>query len=247
MDLLESAVNPVRHPWELARAKALKLILGGVPVAKGWQVLDFGCGDGYIAQEIMGGKDVSLTCFDVNLSEAQIHTLSKLAENIRFVNHPPYLKNRQYDLILMLDVVEHNGDDKKLLADIKHNLSHNGYVIITVPAFQFLFSSHDIFLKHYRRYSLTQIQKVVESAGFKVESSGYIFTSLLLPRFISIYLRRILSKEKQESAVNWTHGKLITKAAELTLQADAVLNLELNKRGIVFPGLTCWLVCKKQP
>ena len=78
----------------------------------------------------------------------------KKTKNVRIINK---IKN-QYDLVLAADVVEHIKNDKQIIKNFYDFLKKDGHILITVPAFNFLFSNKDIALKHFRRYRKSNIK-----------------------------------------------------------------------------------------
>ncbi len=82
------------------------------------------------------------------------------------------------DLALFMDVLEHVDDDRQLLADYRQILGPGKLVAITVPAFQFLWSGHDVFLEHRRRYTLSSLEEVMRASGLVVVRSHYFFGSV---------------------------------------------------------------------
>lgn len=87
---------------------------------------------------------------------------------------------RTYDLIALLDVLEHIDDDRASLATLSEGLTEKGRIIITVPAFQWLWSKHDELHHHKRRYSRKSLGSVIRDAGLTTAKTGY-FNSLLFP------------------------------------------------------------------
>lgn len=79
----------------------------------------------------------------------------------------------KYDSITMIDVLEHIEDDDAALKRIKNRLDTKGKLIILVPAWQFLYSDRDKSIGHYRRYNAPHLQRVLEGAGYEVESIRY--------------------------------------------------------------------------
>ena len=135
-------LNQKNHWWYKSRRKIFFKILKKLNL-KNQKILDYGSGAG-----------------------ANIHILKKLSQNID-VFEPnkkmhPELKDRgvnvitklegNYDLILLTDVIEHIQHDKEEMLYLANNLNTDGYMFITVPAYQFLYSSKDSQLKHFRRY-----------------------------------------------------------------------------------------------
>jgi hypothetical protein len=77
-------------------------------------------------------------------------------------------------------VLEHVADDQRLLSFLgERYLKPTGKVIMTIPAFPILFSSHDQFLGHFRRYTIRGVKRLVEGSGLSIISCGYFFFTLL--------------------------------------------------------------------
>lgn len=91
------------------------------------------------------------------------------------------VKDRCIPQILLLDVLEHIRDDAEFLKLMREKLSDDGRVLLTVPAFQVLWSSEDDAAGHYRRYTAGQLRDAVACAGFRVCYISYFFCFLFLP------------------------------------------------------------------
>jgi len=244
MDLKETnIIHSRRHPWESARLKAIQRILTP-EIFEGINALDIGCGDGYISRGLFGDlqkKDV--TAVDINLSDEWILELAGLAQGISYQREMPL--EGKYDLVMLLDVLEHIESDKDFLAGIVDSrLADKGKIMITVPAFQSIYGRHDTFLGHYRRYNLNQLVSLASSCGLKVISSGYLFFTLLIPKLV-IY-KLINTGQESEGAGNWSRGKVITGIIEKILNMDNSLLISASRLGIRIPGLTGWVLCEKQ-
>jgi SAM-dependent methyltransferase len=249
MDLREHKNRLMRHPWEIARVKALKLLLRSI-LEKELTVLDIGCGDGYVCRELFQGSAIKhVTALDINLSDDEIREFSARDKDIRYVNDYATISRTNYDLILLLDVLEHVSDDKIFLREItEKNLAAGGSLVITAPMFQALFTSHDAFLGHYRRYSLAELAGLADASGLACISTGYLFTSLLFVRFVSACFQKVLKRAfaNNRGVGNWNHGSFITKVISSLLILDCRISLFLNRMNIKLPGLTGWILCKKQ-
>ncbi len=81
----------------------------------------------------------------------------------------------------LFDVLEHLEQESTVLAEVKRVIAHNGYLVITVPAYQSLWSSADVAARHYRRYSLTQATGLLRANGFEPIYATYFFMPLVLP------------------------------------------------------------------
>lgn len=251
MDLFERNKKfTVRHPWELARLTAIRSLLKDISInERNCRVLDVGCGDGFISRELFKNIDVeSVTGIDTNLTNKEVSSFNDLKNNVTYFNDYSGLKENNYQLILLLDVIEHIEDDKCFIFDMaKKYVVDNGYIVITAPAFQILFSSHDRFLKHHRRYNRKELVDLVNHAKLECLASGYFFLSLLPIRFVQFFCEKIMRNEgkKQTGIGRWNQSNWITKAIEFALNEDARISLALNKFGVVLPGLTVWAVCRK--
>jgi len=90
------------------------------------------------------------------------------------------LESGAYDLVTALDVIEHVEDDRAALQGLARCLKPGGRILVTVPAFPFLWSAHDVANHHHRRYTRATLKAAVEQAGLKLEFMGW-FNSLLFP------------------------------------------------------------------
>jgi hypothetical protein len=251
MDLCEITNIRNRHPWEVIRVKIL------IKILKKWllheskiRVLDIGCGDAFISDKLQKSIDLeSYDGVDIYLSDSQIRQLSKIENNIILHKNFNGLNDEYYNLILILDVIEHVENDYAFINDIvnKYAAPH-ALILLTAPAFNFLFSSHDLFLGHFRRYSLKQLIALIHDLGYECLTSGYMFFSLIPIRLIWLYYEKIAFKKhfKQKGVGHWKQGRMTTKIIEFFLYIENRITLGLNKIGIKLPGLTVWALCKKQ-
>ncbi len=89
-----------------------------------------------------------------------------LPDNIPFVD-------RKFDLIFLLDVLEHLDDDKVALESLRPYLKDGGFLVVTVPAFMFLWGDTDIYHNHKRRYTLGQLKNLLEGSGYDIVYATY--------------------------------------------------------------------------
>lgn len=147
----------------------------------------------------------------------------------------PYEDNF-FDVVVAFDVLEHIDDHEKAAREIQRVLKPGGYFLLTVPAFNWLFSSHDVTLHHYRRYTKKTLRPILSS--FTRISLGYWFFLLFFPAALVRLLDRIGLVKSKES---WH----VTKLDALFLKVITFENW-LMKRGIRFPfGLTVYGMCRK--
>ena len=174
MDLKEEKIlgDKINEHWYyVSKGRAMRDFLSGESVS---EVLDVGAGSGIFSRQLLDNDIAQVsTCVDPYYEEAreELHNGKK----IRFVKT---LDKTTQDLVIMMDVLEHVEDDVALLKQYCDSMEKGAKVFITVPAFQFMWSGHDVFLEHFRRYTIKQIERAVLDAGLKPIKSRYYFASL---------------------------------------------------------------------
>jgi len=244
---LNDKSNYKRHPWETSRKNVLHTFLKHskikFPIDR---IVDIGSGDAYVIHTLVDKKlakeyyaiDTAYTTEVVT----QLKANNNNSQVVYFQNLKEYLATvteKESTLYLCMDVLEHLEDEKIILDDLQ--AKNNNYFFFAVPAFQSVFSSHDVLLGHYRRYTLNQLENVLKKQQFTIIDKGYYFTSLLLFR----KLDKFLKKDKDASIDNWESGKLKTTLINTMLTIDFKISLLLKKIGIIIPGLSCYCLCKK--
>jgi len=119
------------------------------------------------------------------------------------------IKNQKFDLIILADVLEHLKKDKEAIKQLNNNLKENGHILITVPAYQFLYSLKDITLGHFRRYNKVQILELFKK--FDVIKLTYFNFFLFIPISLIILFFKIFKVNfinKVESAPNQYINKI---------------------------------------
>jgi len=185
--------------WHVGRRDILNFFLKKFLNKKGIQILEIGCGTGGNLEILSNlgevtGLDVLKYALDFCRKRGVNNLVLGRAEKTNF-------PSESFDLILMLDVLEHIKDDKKAIGETRRILKEGGYFLVTVPAYQFIWSEHDEILGHYRRYSISDFSKKLEEAGFDIIKISY-FVSLLFPVILGYrILRKILfPKSKKNTA-----------------------------------------------
>jgi 2-polyprenyl-3-methyl-5-hydroxy-6-metoxy-1,4-benzoquinol methylase len=261
MDLreLELSITGNKHPWELARKYIIRKLIASQNrkflKIKGLSntILDIGCGDAYLVADLSTHHPNDLFLgYDINLTQSQLALLNKNychLSNLKIGNNLDSFQDslQKISHVLLLDVIEHIENDKSFLMEIKNELPGNALFLITVPAFQSLFTSHDTFLGHYRRYTKNQIESLLKESGYEVLKCHYFFSTLVIPRFI----KKTLEKKKKnvdnlmsEGISNWERGKFITLLIKIILIIDFLVTELLNKLGIKLPGLSIYCICQ---
>ncbi|AXL53216.1 methyltransferase [Paraburkholderia caffeinilytica] len=102
----------------------------------------------------------------------------------------------RFDLICFFDCLEHIADDVGSLSRMREVLAPGGKIVVTVPAYQWLWSAHDVYLHHHRRYDRSALAVCADQAGYRVERMTY-FNTLLLPLAIAVrFIDRLLKRDR---------------------------------------------------
>lgn len=239
MDLSEKTQNADRHPWELSRAQN---ILKLVPIDRNFTYVDVGAGDVYFASKVAG-----LSGGKVFAVDSEYKTAESKEGNVTCYRDLSSVRDNSVDCLIMMDVLEHVENEDEFLKLALGKLKQDGKLILTVPAMQFLFSSHDVFLKHYRRYSRSRLLKVLRRHPLKIERSHYFYTSLFALRLLGALIEKIKPKSENVGIGSWGHKEngLVTVSIKTVLNLDFFVNRLLNRIGITLPGLSVLAICKK--
>ena len=239
-----------RHPWEIARRDVIKHFLIAQKAFPFAHIADIGTGDGFILQSLLEQNAARhFSAVDPFFNEGIVNQIkiSSGAKNVQFYNKISEIPGdySSFDCVLLLDVLEHVADDEGLIAEIRRHASRKNEAtwIITVPAFQSLFSNHDRLLKHYRRYNLDQLVNLSKKCGLVIDQKGYFFFSLIPLRIIQKILAAFSKKEKATTIENWQGSKTLSAVLRKTLWIDFRIGLFLSNFRIYIPGLSCYCIC----
>ena len=210
-----------RHWWYRGRRTVLDGVIDGLGLPPGARILDAGCGSGRNMVELARRGSVS----GVELSGASVELAR--ARGVGEVIAGSVLElpfaDASFDLIVSLDVIEHLEDDLAALREFRRTIAPGGALLITVPAYQWLWSGHDEINYHHRRYTRRTLQRVAERAGWRQARTTY-FNSLLLP--VAILLRvldRINTKTTESSLDLWVPPQPVNWLLERPLALEAAL------------------------
>lgn len=164
--------------WFVARRRlALRLLHTYVPHLSG-AVLDAGCGTGALLAELQPlglavGVDVEREALRLTRQRGALPVVQARLEALPFASEA-------FQVAFALDVLEHLPDERIALCELHRVLQPAGVLIVSVPAYSWLWSKHDVALAHYRRYTARALHKRLHEAGFEVLKLSYALC-LLLP------------------------------------------------------------------
>jgi SAM-dependent methyltransferase len=236
MDLkeLENGVNPEIHWYYQSKLQPLiaytsKLLRNDIPLT----IVDVGSGSGFFAiklEKVFGPKIKKVFLVDINYTPEEIDA-TRNAKIEKVLRIPDKIEN---GLVILMDVLEHLEDDLKMLNEIKAaTTGSNNHFFITVPAFYSLWSGHDVYLGHYRRYKINTLNSVLNKANYKIENTYYLYGSL----FPMVWAVRKLDnlKGKKEATSNM---KPFSPLVNSVLLGIATIDMKLAGANKVF-GVTC--------
>ncbi|MFI5196367.1 MAG: methyltransferase domain-containing protein [Chitinophagales bacterium] len=235
MDLkeLESGVNPDIHWYYQSKKLPLfsytkKLLQKNNRLT----VIDVGSGSGFFSVSLekelsKGIKKVYLVDINYTAEEIAASKNNKIEKTLRI---PDKIED---SLVILMDVLEHLEDDLKMLQDIKAACrGDNNHFFITVPAFHSLWSGHDDYLGHYRRYKIDTLAGVLKKAGYTTHKSYYLYGSLFPMVWIA---RKIGNLKKKEATSNMKPFNPLVNKILLGITSAEMALASVNK---VF-GVTC--------
>jgi 2-polyprenyl-3-methyl-5-hydroxy-6-metoxy-1,4-benzoquinol methylase len=256
MDLVEARARRfevgARHPWERARLRlTARLIRSHVALRAGDVVLDVGCGDTFVAEGLARlHPGVMFFAVDSAFSDDLLRTFTErlTVPNVRLFTSLDEVPDAvPASLVLLMDVIEHVPDDLAFLQDVcgRPCVSPGAHLLITVPAYQPLFCSHDRALGHYRRYSSRTLGTLLARARLTPVEQGNFFASLVPLRLAQVVSERVSPPRADASQVaGWNGSEAVGRVLASVLSVDGRIGLLLGRAGLRLPGLSTYAVCR---
>lgn len=228
-----------KHFWHIAKRRAVSSFIEKYLPSKKAHILDVGCGTGKNMETFKKFGEV----WGIDNSKKAIEFCKKRGlRNLKVGDATSTgFGVSSFDLITMLDVLEHT-DDNKTLKEIYRILKPGGIVIITVPAYQWMWSQWDNVLHHKRRYTRGGLKKLLTNNRFKPLKISYMNSYLVAPVLLIRSIKKVVSKKNYGSdfqlsnnMINFLFGKVA--AAEFLL---------LKNTSIPF-GLSLICIAQKRP
>jgi len=163
--------------WRVRESILLGKIRSLVGCTQSARILDVGCGAGLFFDALQQFGPVEGIESDAGAVESSGRWRHRIAHGQLDRSFRPA---QAYDLILMLDVLEHIRNPDELLHAATRLLAANGRILVTVPAFKWLWTTHDDVNHHLRRYTANEIRRALTDAGLVVTETRYMFQSLAI-------------------------------------------------------------------
>ena len=210
------------HWWYRGRRRVIRAELDRLPLPSPARVLDAGCGSGRTLQELRAyGEVAGLELSELAATQARERQVGEV--RVGRVESLPWADG-SFDLVTCLDVLEHIPDDGTALRELRRVTTPGGWLLLTVPAYPSLWSTHDEVNHHQRRYTGRELRRAAGEASWRLHRLTS-FNSLLLPAAAAVrisqrYRRRNGDEHQSELRVgpSWLNGAL-----EGTLRMEAAL------------------------
>ena len=185
-----------RHFWSQTKVRIVHQILrefSKVTCGSKFSLLDVGCGNGILMQ-FLSKKLPNLHCTGIDghaialkLARERVPHARLILQN--FLRISKWNQREKYDAVTLLDVIEHLDNPIQLLQSLRKHVASNGILVVSVPAFQSLWSKRDVFLGHRKRYTKKVLMTEMHAAGWEVVHCNYAYSFMFFPVYL---LRKIL-------------------------------------------------------
>lgn len=207
----------------------------------GAKLVDLGCGTGATTKWLQkfgkvkgvdGSTKALAYCRRRGLTDLTLSNMEKLR-----------LPSAHFDAAFALDILEHVKDDRKAVREIHRILKPGAKLLVTSPAYQWLWSEHDEVCHHQRRYTLEEMAGKLEEAGFRVRRRSYCIAFPFFPLVAMIHFRSWFKKDKKIMMSIVPLPALLNSLLVLLLKAESFL-----LRFIDFPfGVSVICLAEKPP
>jgi SAM-dependent methyltransferase len=208
------------HWWYEGRRFILRTALSRLNLKPNAKILEVGCGTGanlLMLKEFgtVSGIEPNEFARDTAIKHSGcVITEGYLPDDLRL--------NEKFDLIGAFDVIEHIDDDLGSAKALHDALNPGGVALFTVPAYQFLWSQHDVANHHKRRYTRTGFRKLLEEAGFRVEFISY-YNTWLFPLVLGVRIVKKIFKMKDTPDETMPRWPFINTALRLIFSSEAYI------------------------
>jgi len=208
------------HWWFTARRQILDSVIRRIvrpPAAA--RILELGCGTGHNLEMLGVFGTIEASELDDHARDLATRRLGRAIEQAALPDLSRFPAD-SYDLIALLDVLEHVTDDKGSLAAIHSRLKPGGALLLTVPANPWMWSAHDVAHHHHRRYRKADLARLARDAGFDIDLLSP-FNTMLFPLIAGI--RAINKVRGHDSADDALPPRLVNRMLDRLFGIEAGL------------------------
>jgi len=231
-----------KHWWFQARKDiVMKLIDEYYNFKANTKVLDIGCGTGMMLKHL--SKYGEVWGIDKDLKAVKYAKKKAPKAKIILGSLPERLPKEKFDLVTVLDVIEHIDKDQEALKAAANILKSQGVLVITVPAYRFLWTGHDEMNLHKRRYTVGELKTKINNAGFKIRKISYYNSFLFLPIALAKFFKRFFGRQRITSHLsNTVPPRFINQFLKVIFSSEKYLLPYLN-----FPfGISIVVIASKK-
>ncbi|WP_127960412.1 class I SAM-dependent methyltransferase [Serratia microhaemolytica] len=237
MDLKEIDIlgDKIENHWYYrSKSKAMMRFLNGYVPDK---ILDVGAGSGFFSQHLLSNTNATEAwCVDISYqSDFDDNKFDKM------IHYRREISDVGVDLVLFMDVLEHVDNDVMLLKEYVDKVPKGCQFLISVPAFQFLWSGHDDFLEHKRRYRLNHLESIVNESGLSVIHGSYYFGAVFPIAALLRLINSATASNKKPKSHLVKHHPMINGILDFFCRAELPF-MRLNR----VMGLTAFCLAEKK-
>ncbi|HUB36262.1 MAG TPA: class I SAM-dependent methyltransferase [Solirubrobacteraceae bacterium] len=211
-----------RHWWYRGRRTVLERVIAELRLPARARILDAGCGSGRNMVEL--ARHGTVTGIELSPASVELARERRVGEVVEGSLLEMPFESGSFDFGASLDVIEHLQDDVGALRELRRVIAPGGGLLITVPAYGWLWSGHDEINHHHRRYTRRSLAAAAAAAGWESVRTTY-FNSLLLPVAIVLRVLERFSRKTTESSLDlWVPPEPVNWLLErpMTLEAAVI-------------------------
>ena len=221
------------HWWYRGRRRVLDRVIAGLELPSNARILDAGCGSG--RNMVLLARYGEVTGVELATASVAVARRRGVGEVIAGSVEAMPLPDDRFDFAVILDVLEHLEDDGAALAEMRRVVAPGGRLLVTVPAYPWLWSSHDEVNHHRRRYTRATLLQVAAGAGWQATRTTH-FNSLLLPVAVGLRTAQRLLRTSRDPRSDLRQSALwFNRAMQAPLNVEALL---IGRGGRIPAGLS---------
>jgi SAM-dependent methyltransferase len=210
-----------RHWWYRGRRTVLEGVIAELRLPARARILDAGCGSGRNMVEL--ARHGTVTGIELSGTSVELARERRVGEVVEGSLLEMPFESGSFDFGASLDVIEHLQDDVAAFRELRRVIAPGGSLLITVPAYEWLWSGHDEINHHYRRYTRRSLAAAAGAAGWESVRTTY-FNSLLLPVAIVLRVLERFSRKTTESSLDlWVPPEPVNWLLERPMALEAAV------------------------